>query len=80
MERKNAGYYIIKSISFQNEEYVLGVKTNEKGENKYVTWNCVDKENYYYGHYIDDYRNALIDLYERAQNHIRWELEHLEVQ
>lgn len=50
-KRQNAGYDIIKSIVLPNEEFVLGIKTVD-GTNKYVTWCCVDKTNYHYGHYI----------------------------
>jgi hypothetical protein len=78
-ERTNAGYDIIKTISLPEEEFVLGIKTIN-GNNIYVTWCCVNKTNYHYGHYIDDYRSALIDLYERAKNSIQWELDRLEEQ
>ena len=63
--RTNAGYDIIKSISLPEEEFVLGIKT-VNGANTYVTWCCVNKTNYYYGHYIDDYKTAKIDLYTRV--------------
>lgn len=78
-KRQNAGYDIIKSIVLPNEEFVLGIKTVD-GTNKYVTWCCVDKTNYHYGHYIDDYRTALIDLYERAKGSIQWDIDRLEEQ
>ena len=50
-KRTNAGYDIIKSITLPDEEFVLGIKTTEN-KNTYVTWCCVDKVNYHYGHYI----------------------------
>ena len=77
--RTNVGYDIIKSISLPEEEFVLGIKTVD-GKNTYVTWCCVDKTNYHYGHYMSDYKNALIDLYERAKGSIQWTINHLEEQ
>lgn len=77
--RTNAGYDIIKTILLPEEEFVLGVKTID-GKNIYVTWCCVDKTKYYYGHYIDDYKNAIIDLYERAKGSIQWTIDRLEEQ
>ena len=78
-KRTNAGYDIIKSITLPDEEFVLGIKTTEN-KNTYVTWCCVDKVNYHYGHYIDDYKKALTDLYERAKVSIQWILDRLEEQ
>ena len=78
-KRTNAGYDIIKSISLPEEEFVLGIKTIDN-KNTYVTWCCVDKTNYHYGHYIDDYKKALTDLYKRAKVSIQWILDRLEEQ
>ena len=75
-KRTNAGYDIISSISFPSEEYVLGIKTIN-GEKKYVTWCCVENDNYHYGHYFSDYRTAVKDLYERAKKFIDWTLENI---
>lgn len=75
-KRTNAGYDIISSISFPSEEYVLGIKTID-GKNQYVTWCCVEKDNYHYGHYFSDYRTAVKDLYERAKNYAIWTLENI---
>jgi len=75
-QRKNVGYDIISTISFPAEEYVLGIKTIN-GKNQYVTWCCVEKDNYHYGHYFSDYKTAVKDLYERAKKYIDWTLENL---
>ena len=75
-KRANAGYDIIQVIAFPDEEYVLGVKTINK-QNEYVTWCCVNKADYYYGHYFSDYKLAVKDLYERAKKYIDWTLENL---
>ena len=76
-KRTHKNYDIISAISFPAEEYVLGVKTiNNKTE--YVTWCCVNKTKYNYGHYFGDYKLAVRDLFERAQQSIKWTLEYLE--
>ena len=61
-ERKNVNYVIINSIQVGELEYVLG--KHETAE-KYVTWQYYN-EAYYYGHYINDYKTAKIDLYTRV--------------
>ncbi len=63
-ERKNAHYVIIQSVIIGEDEYVLG---KHETEEKYVTWNYANGA-YYYGHYIDDYATAKIDLYTRCIN------------
>ena len=61
-ERKNVNYVIIDSIQVGELEYVLG--KHETAE-KYVTWQYYNGA-YYYGHYINDYKTAKIDLYTRV--------------
>ena len=76
-QRTNAGYTIIATIQLPNQEYVLGEKQMESRETKYVTWYCVDKKNYYHGHYIDDKNVALRDLYERVNHEIAYRIDRL---
>ena len=76
-QRTNAGYTIIATIQLPNQEYVLGEKQTESREPKYVTWYCVDKKNYYHGHYIDDKNVALRDLYERVNHEIAYRIDRL---
>jgi hypothetical protein len=76
-QRTNAGYTIIATIQLPNQEYVLGEKQMESREPKYVTWYCVDKKNYYHGHYIDDKNVALRDLYERVNHEIAYRIDRL---
>ena len=75
-KRTHKNYDIIQTISFPAEEYVLGVKTIND-QNEYVTWCCVEKTNYHYGHYFSNYKPAIRDLYIRAQKMINWTLENL---
>ena len=76
-QRTNAGYTIIATIQLPNQEYVLGEKQTKSKEPKYVTWYCVDKKNYYHGHYIDDKNVALRDLYERVNHEIAYRIDRL---
>ena len=76
-KRTNQGYTIIASISLPDCEYVLGEKQTESREPKYVTWYCVDKKNYYHGHYIDDKNVAMRDLYERVEREISYRINKL---
>ena len=67
-ERKNANYVIIQSVTIGDDEYVLG---KHETTGKYVTWNYANG-GYYYGHYIDDYATAKIDLYTRCINEMEY--------
>lgn len=62
--RKNAGYIITESIRIGHVEFVLGEKQMEPAQ--YVTWECKDGDNYYWGHYMTDKLAALRDLLDRA--------------
>ncbi len=68
-ERKNAGYTITDSISIGNAEFVIGENQTSMGT-QYVTWECKDGNNYFWGHYMTDRRNAEKDLLERAQKEL----------
>lgn len=63
--RTNAGYLITHSCVIKdNTEVVLGC--NAHG---YVTWLCDDdRDNYYWGHYFDNYKDALVDFGKRITN------------
>ncbi len=76
-QRTNQGYTIIASISLPYEEFVLGEKQTETKEPKYVTWCCINHDSYYHGHYIDDKRVAMKDMYERAQHEIAYRIDRL---
>lgn len=47
-------------------EVVMGYRKTRFGD-EYVTWECTDYKNYYWGHYYDSRENALEDLYVRAK-------------
>ncbi len=70
--RVNAGFAIANAISVGDKEFVLGV--NMKNAQSFVTWECKDKADYYWGHYTDSLLKATKDLCER----VRGEIEYLE--
>ena len=50
--RINAGYIITDAIHVGNTEFVLGV--SEQAKAQFVTWECKDGKNYFFGHYHSD--------------------------
>lgn len=66
--RINAGYIITNSIPVGNTEFVLGV--HQTVPDKFVTWQCRNKEDYFWGHYTDSLLKATKDLCERALNEV----------
>ena len=62
--RTNAGYTITDSIHAGDVEFVLGEQANGR---QFVTWECKDGGNYYWGHYFDDIAAAKLDLLARAR-------------
>lgn len=64
-ERRNAGYTITDSIHIGKAEFVIG--EHPKAPSPYVTWECSDGSNYFWGHYFTDRRSAEKNLIERAQ-------------
>lgn len=61
----NAGYAITDSIHIAGTELVIG--ENPKSPSPFVTWKCVNGDDYFWGHYLPDRRSAERDLLERAQ-------------
>lgn len=66
--RINEGYIITNSIPVGNAEFVLGV--HQTLPNKFVTWQCRNKNDYFWGHYTDSLLKATKDLCERALNEV----------
>ncbi len=64
--RKNAGYIITNAITIGDSEIVLGV--HETKPNMFVTWECTDKNNYFWGHYTSNLLAAQKDFCERGLN------------
>ena len=66
--RTNAGFVITTSIPVGNAEFVLGV--NMKNPNSFVTWECKNKTDYFWGHYTDSLLKATKDLCQRAMDEV----------
>ena len=63
--RKNAGYVITESLHIGNTEFVIGESKTQPA--RFVTWECNNGNNYFWGHYMDDRFSAERDLLDRAQ-------------
>ena len=63
-QRVNAGYTITDTIHIGATEFVLGEHTI--APSRYVTWECRNGSNYYWGHYMSDRLDAVKDLLDRA--------------
>ncbi len=68
--RVNAGFVISNAIPVGDKEFVLGV--NMKNAQSFVTWECKDKADYYWGHYTDSLLKATKDLCERVMGEIEY--------
>ncbi len=76
--RTNAGFVITLSIPVGSTEFVLGVNMNNP--NSFVTWECKDKTDYFWGHYYtDSLLKATKDLCQRAMDKILY-LEQIEME
>lgn len=62
--RINQGYVITDSIHIGKAEFVIGEMSNTPAP--FVTWECKDGNNYFWGHYLTTRKAAERDLLERA--------------
>lgn len=67
-ERKNAGYTIVQSLMIGNAEFVIGYHPTAPAP--YVTWECKDGNNFFWGHYMQERHEADRDLLERAKQEL----------
>lgn len=68
--RKNAGYIITNAITIGESEIVLGV--HEKLPDRFVTWECANGNNYFWGHYFSNLINAQKDFCKRGLDKCRF--------
>ena len=68
--RTNADYLITDSIHIGKTEFVIGENQTRFGT-MYVTWECKDGSNYFWGHYLMTRESAEADLLERAGTELR---------
>ena len=66
-QRSCAGYVITQNIKVKDTEFVLG-ETPKTG--MCVTWQCKNGDNYFWGHYCENYYAALKDLCERSAQEV----------
>lgn len=64
--RKNEGYDIIKKEVYHTTEndVCFEIVLGYNGTN-YVTWECQNKNNYFWGHYFTNELHAIIDYHTR---------------
>lgn len=65
-QRSNQGYVITDSLHIGNAEFVIGENRTQYGT-MYVTWQCRDGDNYFWGHYLTERQAAEKDLLDRAR-------------
>lgn len=71
--RINEGFMITQSIPVGNTEFVLGV--NMKNPDSFVTWQCSNKTDYYWGHYTGSLLKATKDLCGRVMEEVEYQME-----
>ena len=69
--RENQGYIITDSIRIGDAEFVVGELA--AAPNSYVTWECKNGEDYFWGHYFSDRLAAKRDLLERAGRELQYQ-------
>ena len=62
--RTNAGYIITDSVHIGKAEFVIGEHPGAPAP--YVTWECKDGNNYFWGHYLTSREAAERDFLKRA--------------
>jgi len=68
--RVNANYIITDSIHIGNKEFVLGVHSTAPSQ--FVTWECMNGNDYNFGHYYSEMLSATKDLLERANQELKY--------
>ena len=71
--RMNAGYIITDSVFIGETEFVIGVNSTAHGT-MFVTWECKDRDNFFWGHYMSSRRAAEQDLLDRAGNELQFQM------
>lgn len=72
--RTNAGFVITSAIPVGNKEFVLGVnmKNAQSNAQSFVTWECKDKNDYFWGHYSNSLLAATKDLCQRVMEEVSY--------
>lgn len=69
--RENQGYIITDSIHIGNAEFVVGKSAT--APNAFVTWECKNGDDYFWGHYFSDCLAAKRDLLERSGHELQYQ-------
>lgn len=69
-DKINKGYIITDSVHVGDTEFVLGVSMHES--NQFVTWECKDGKEYYWGHYTDNSLKATVMFTETIEMYITY--------
>ena len=69
--RTNAGYTITDSVHIGKAEFVIGEMPNAPAP--FVTWECKNGNNYFWGHYFSTSQAAERDLLERAGQELEYQ-------
>ena len=65
--RSNAGFEIIASVPIEiGSEVVIGEKKSQSGS-QYVCWLCSAGNNYYWGRYASEYKDAVKVMTDRLR-------------
>lgn len=64
--RVNQGYRIIETVRIDTSLEVVMAQSESKLGSHYVTWQCKNGTDYYWGHYFDDCDAARRDLFKRV--------------
>ena len=68
--RENVGYVITNQITIGDSEIVLGV--HKSMPNMFVTWECTNKNNYFWGHYFSSLLSAQKDFCKRGLQKVKF--------
>ena len=77
--RTNADYIITDSVHIGKTEFVIAENRTRFGT-MYVTWECKNGDNYFWGHYTVSRRAAEKDLLERAEHELEIQQQRMEKQ
>ena len=78
--RRNQGYIITHSFRYNAKMELVLAETETTHGTKYVTWECIDGNNYFWGHYFTDKRKAMIDFAVRLAGEFGTEIEVLDAE
>ena len=69
--RTNQGYRIVETVRINTSLEVVMAQNETRFGTQYVTWQCENAVDYFWGHYYTDSRQAEADLSQRALEYQR---------